>query len=64
MDPERETDAGGDETFALEREPQRRRTPRPARVENFGGEQRVLFAGLDCLAGQRDLFETEGEGLQ
>ena len=25
------------------------------------GRQRVLFAGLDCLAGQRDLFDTDGQ---
>ena len=23
--------------------------------------QGVLFAGLDCLAGQQDLFDTDGE---
>jgi len=23
--------------------------------------QRVLFAGLDCLSGQMDLFPTDGE---
>jgi hypothetical protein len=23
--------------------------------------QRALFSGLDCLPGQRDLFETDGE---
>lgn len=25
-------------------------------------KQRVLLAGMDCLAGQGDLFETDGEG--
>jgi hypothetical protein len=24
-------------------------------------QQRPLFAGLDCLAGQQDLFSTDGE---
>ncbi len=28
------------------------------------GKQRVLFAGMDCLPGQRDLFETDGEAVQ
>ncbi len=27
-------------------------------------KQRVLFAGTDCLPGQRDLFETDGEMVQ
>ncbi len=27
-------------------------------------KQRVLFAGMDCLPGQRDLFETDGEMVQ
>ncbi|HEV3023260.1 MAG TPA: hypothetical protein VGX76_12370 [Pirellulales bacterium] len=32
--------------------------PRP--VENVAASQRVLFAGMDCLSGQKDLFETDG----
>ncbi len=27
-------------------------------------KQQVLFAGMDCLPGQRDLFETDGEMVQ
>jgi hypothetical protein len=35
--------------------------PKPARFENSEGRQRVLLAGLDCLPGQGDLFQTDGE---
>lgn len=35
--------------------------PAPARFENSEGRQSVLFAGLDCLAGQNDLFATDGQ---
>lgn len=35
----------------------------PARIEPAErARQRPLFAGLHCLAGQRDLFATDGEG--
>jgi len=27
-------------------------------------KQQVLFAGMDCLPGQRDLFDTDGEIVQ
>ncbi len=38
--------------------------PKPRRSqpsESKPARQRVLFSGLDCLAGQRDLFTTDGE---
>lgn len=38
--------------------------PRPAKPDHDDGErdrQRVLFAGMDCLPDQLDLFETDGE---
>lgn len=31
------------------------------KFENQPVRQTVLFAGLDCLAGQQDLFEMEGQ---
>ena len=46
------------ERFALANDPPR---PKPARFENSEGRQRMLLAGLDCLPGQGDLFETDGE---
>ena len=33
----------------------------PLRLEPDDRRQRGLFAGLDCLAGQGDLFETDGD---
>jgi hypothetical protein len=36
--------------------------PKPVRFDNTTGRQAVLFAGLDCFPGQRDLFATDGEG--
>ncbi len=33
----------------------------PAKFESTGGgKQRVMFCGLDCLPGQKDLFATDG----
>lgn len=46
-----------DETFVLCNEPTRRA---PVRFENDERRQKPLFAGLDCLPGQDDLFSTEG----
>ncbi len=37
---------------------------RPARFGAIEGAQRALFAGLDCLPGQQDLFSTDGELTQ
>ena len=34
--------------------------PKPAKWQNSDARQRVLFAGLDCLPGQQDLFPTDG----
>ena len=34
---------------------------RPTRFENGEERQRMLLAGLDCLPGQADLFQTDGE---
>ena len=28
--------------------------------ESLGGKQRKMFAGMDCLPGQMDLFATDG----
>ena len=39
-------------------------TPAPKRyepVETAARRQGMLFAGLDCLPGQLDLFETDGQ---
>lgn len=47
------------EPFRLQNDP-----PRVAKPDYDDGEcdrQRVLFAGLDCLPGQMDLFETDGD---
>lgn len=46
-----------DEPFVLTNEPARRS---PIRFENDERRQKPLFAGLDCLPGQDDLFSTEG----
>ena len=35
--------------------------PKPLEFSNDQTRQRVLFAGLDCLSGQQDLFATDGE---
>lgn len=46
-----------DELFTLQRkQPQ----PRATQFVSHGGAQKVLFSGLDCLAGQQDLFPTDG----
>jgi hypothetical protein len=34
---------------------------KPLEFSNDPTRQRVLFAGLDCLPGQQDLFATDGE---
>lgn len=47
------------ERFTLEAAPARK--PQPAKFDTASGRQRALFAGLDCLAGQKDLFATDGE---
>jgi len=47
-----------EEPFTLRNEAPR---PKPQRFENQGGRQMVLLAGLDCLPGQWDLFQTDGE---
>ena len=41
--------------------PKRAPRPKPARFENSEERQRMLLAGLDCLPGQGDLFQTDGE---
>jgi len=46
-----------DDTFTLANPPPRRA---PLRLDPDDRRQRGLFAGLDCLAGQGDLFETDG----
>jgi hypothetical protein len=37
-------------------------TKQPLQFENDPRRQRVLFSGMDCLRGQLDLFQTDGEG--
>jgi len=46
--------------FELQNDPPKKSpwTPPPAEPVR----QKVLFAGLDCLSGQRDLFSTDGDG--
>jgi hypothetical protein len=45
-----------DEPFTLTNEP-----PPPRRFQNNAARrQTALFAGMDCLEGQEDLFETDG----
>ena len=46
--------ADGDEDFTLEREPSTR--PHKDKFDDAPAEQKKLFAGLDCLAGQGDIF--------
>jgi hypothetical protein len=46
-----------DVPFVLTNEPARRA---PLQFENDERRQKPLFAGLDCLPGQDDLFSTEG----
>lgn len=46
-----------DEPFVLTNDPARRA---PVCFENDDRRQKPLFAGLDCLPGQDDLFSTEG----
>lgn len=48
-----------DERFTLANDAPR---PKPLRFENNSGRQMVLLTGLDCVPGQRDLFQTDGEG--
>jgi len=44
-------------TFTLQNDPPCRPAPR---FESTPARQRVLLAGLDCLPGQSDLFDTDG----
>ena len=47
------------ETFELKNEPHR---PKRHPIEtNPRSKQKVLFAGMDCLPGQLDLFPTDGQ---
>lgn len=48
------------EPFVLDNTPE---PPKPGPVLEPADKttQRVLFSGLDCLAGQMDLFATDGE---
>ena len=46
-----------DEPFTLRNAPP---VPPTAQFENNPNRQRVLLAGMDCLAGQLDLFPTDG----
>jgi len=48
-----------DEGYALTNPPPRLPEWRVPPSENT--RQRVLFSGMDCLPGQQDLFETDGE---
>ena len=48
------------EPFALARPKTKPPAPRPIPFESSANRQRVLFCGLDCLSGQRDLFPTDG----
>jgi hypothetical protein len=48
-----------DEGYALTNPPPRLSECRGRQPENT--RQTVLFSGLDCLPGQQDLFETDGE---
>lgn len=47
------------ETFVLTNATPRRPT---MRLDPDDRRQTVLFAGMDCLEGQRDLFGTDGVG--
>ena len=50
---------GEGERFTLANDPPQLK---PARFENGEERQRMLLAGLDCLPGQANLFQTDGEG--
>jgi hypothetical protein len=51
-----------DEGYTLANPPPRLPEWRGPQPENT--RQAMLFAGLDCLPGQRSLFETDGESEQ
>ncbi len=57
MTDPRATDDVDGEPFQFTNPPPR---PKRACFESYGTTQRVLIAGLDCLAGQLDLFTTDG----
>jgi len=47
-----------DEPFQLTNPPPKRKK---IDVPNTTGTQKMLLSGLDCLPGQKDLFQTDGE---
>lgn len=46
------------EAFELNNDPPADKKPT---FDSNTGDQRVLFSGLECLPGQQDLFETDGQ---
>ena len=52
-------DEGDGTEFALHNSPATKTSWRGSVPENT--RQTLLIAGMDCLAGQQDLFETDGE---
>lgn len=49
------------QSFTLQNDPAPQRTRQTQCFAPQPERQQVLFAGLDCLAGQMDLFATDGE---
>lgn len=48
-----------DQDFKLTNEPQK--PIRDSELRDEPSRQKVMFAGMDCLPGQMDLFDTDGE---
>lgn len=38
--------------------------PKPRSFTTTEAKQTVLFSGMDCLPGQKDLFQTDGKDTQ
>jgi hypothetical protein len=50
-----------EERFVLTNPPPRATPPESPGPQPEDTQQRVLFSGMDCLPGQQNLFETDGE---
>ena len=53
---------GDSDEFVLSNAPPKPKPWRGGEPENT--RQTVLFTGMDCLAGQQDLFETDGNAAR
>jgi hypothetical protein len=50
-----------EERYVLTNPPPRATAPESLGPQPEDTRQRVLFSGMDCLPGQQNLFETNGE---